>query len=99
MSLQVCHCGWSKVTTYQGLRTHQGKMGCTVRGVRVEQSEQQYMWGNAGYPNNQKDFGLDAYICIKAGGFLHKFLITCCVYFSHFHKQHDTLINNARLVE
>ncbi|XP_067435636.1 uncharacterized protein [Thunnus thynnus] len=39
-SLQVCHCGWSKVTTYQGLRTHQGKMGCTRKDVRVAESEQ-----------------------------------------------------------
>ncbi|XP_047194780.1 E3 ubiquitin-protein ligase TRIM21-like isoform X1 [Hippoglossus stenolepis] len=35
MMLQVCECGWSKVTTYQGLRIHQGKMGCTVKGVRI----------------------------------------------------------------
>ncbi|XP_053272637.1 uncharacterized protein LOC128430562 [Pleuronectes platessa] len=34
-SLQVCGCGWSKVTTYQGLRIHQGKMGCTEKGVRI----------------------------------------------------------------
>ncbi|XP_053272124.1 uncharacterized protein LOC128430166 isoform X2 [Pleuronectes platessa] len=35
MSFQVCVCGWSKVTSYHGLRTHQGKMGCTQRGVRI----------------------------------------------------------------
>lgn len=41
MSLQVCNCcGWSKVTTYQGLRTHQGKMGCTQKGMRIPESEQ-----------------------------------------------------------
>ncbi|XP_028261600.1 putative tripartite motif-containing protein 64B isoform X2 [Parambassis ranga] len=40
VSLQVCHCGWSSVTTYQGLRTHQGKMGCTAKGVRVSESKQ-----------------------------------------------------------
>ncbi|KAI3375691.1 hypothetical protein L3Q82_003997 [Scortum barcoo] len=40
MSYQVCHCGWSKVTTYQGLRTHQGKMGCTAKGMRIPESEQ-----------------------------------------------------------
>ncbi|XP_076018623.1 uncharacterized protein LOC143010265 isoform X2 [Genypterus blacodes] len=39
MSLQVCHCGWSKTTTYQGLRTHQGKMGCTAKGTSIPQSE------------------------------------------------------------
>ncbi|KAM3589929.1 uncharacterized protein V6R79_000134 [Siganus canaliculatus] len=41
MSLQVCGCcGWSKVTTYQGLRTHQGKMGCTPKGMRIPESDQ-----------------------------------------------------------
>ncbi|XP_022073390.2 uncharacterized protein LOC110967939 [Acanthochromis polyacanthus] len=40
MSYQVCHCGWSKVTTYQGLRTHQGKMGCTPKGMSIPQSAQ-----------------------------------------------------------
>ncbi|XP_045920707.1 uncharacterized protein LOC123980397 isoform X2 [Micropterus dolomieu] len=65
LSLQVCHCGWSKVTTYHGLRTHQGKMGCTKRGVKVEKSEQQYMWGNVGFTNNQKDLRLDVYASIK----------------------------------
>ncbi|XP_062416524.1 E3 ubiquitin-protein ligase TRIM39-like [Pungitius pungitius] len=40
MSHQVCHCGWSKVTTYHGLRTHQGKMGCTPRGMGIPESQQ-----------------------------------------------------------
>ncbi|XP_039997503.1 uncharacterized protein LOC120797724 [Xiphias gladius] len=40
MSLQVCNCGWSKVTTYHGLRTHQGKMGCTPNKMRIPESEQ-----------------------------------------------------------
>ncbi|XP_034412698.1 E3 ubiquitin-protein ligase TRIM21-like isoform X2 [Cyclopterus lumpus] len=40
MSYQSCHCGWSKVTTYQGLRTHQGKMGCTPKGMGIPESEQ-----------------------------------------------------------
>ncbi|XP_028991293.1 E3 ubiquitin-protein ligase TRIM39-like [Betta splendens] len=40
MSLQVCHCGWSKVTSYQGLRTHQGKMGCTPKGMGIPEREQ-----------------------------------------------------------
>ncbi|XP_047192064.1 E3 ubiquitin-protein ligase TRIM21-like isoform X6 [Scophthalmus maximus] len=39
MSLQVCHCGWNKVTSYQGLRIHQGKKGCTPRGARVPEGE------------------------------------------------------------
>ncbi|XP_037614108.1 uncharacterized protein LOC119481348 isoform X2 [Sebastes umbrosus] len=40
MSIQVCHCGWSSVTTYQGLRIHQGKMGCTLKGMKISESEQ-----------------------------------------------------------
>ncbi|KAL7375871.1 hypothetical protein ABVT39_025790 [Epinephelus coioides] len=41
MSLQVCGCcGWSKVTTYQGLRIHQGKMGCTPKGMHIPESQQ-----------------------------------------------------------
>ncbi|XP_049423532.1 uncharacterized protein LOC125883366 [Epinephelus fuscoguttatus] len=41
MSLQVCGCcGWSKHTTYQGLRIHQGKMGCTPKGMRIPESQQ-----------------------------------------------------------
>nr|XP_040038898.1 E3 ubiquitin-protein ligase TRIM21-like isoform X2 [Gasterosteus aculeatus aculeatus] len=40
MSHQVCHCGWSKVTTYQGLRTHQGMMGCTPKGKGIPESQQ-----------------------------------------------------------
>lgn len=41
MSLQTCSCcGWSKVTTYHGLRTHQGMMGCTPKGMRIPESEQ-----------------------------------------------------------
>ncbi|TKS93179.1 hypothetical protein D9C73_026834 [Collichthys lucidus] len=52
MSLQVCHCGWAKVTTYHGLRTHQGKMGCTPRGVKVEESQQLYTWGKPGFTSD-----------------------------------------------
>ncbi|XP_049423523.1 uncharacterized protein LOC125883364 isoform X2 [Epinephelus fuscoguttatus] len=67
MSLQVCGCcGWSKVTTYHGLRTHQGKMGCTPKGVTVAESEQQFMWGHVELTNNQKDIGLDVYASIKS---------------------------------
>ncbi|XP_078131785.1 uncharacterized protein LOC144534033 [Sander vitreus] len=40
MSLQVCHCGWSKMTSYHGLRTHQGMMGCTPKGMRIQEIEQ-----------------------------------------------------------
>ncbi|XP_023822128.1 titin-like isoform X2 [Oryzias latipes] len=43
-SLQVCPCcGWSKVTSYRGLRIHQGKMGCTQKGMRVMEHQQQYL--------------------------------------------------------
>ncbi|XP_010768098.1 uncharacterized protein, partial [Notothenia coriiceps] len=51
-SMQVCYCGWSKVTTYQGLRTHQGKMGCTPMGMSIPESDQfrftRYMFANIG---------------------------------------------------
>ena len=40
--LRVCHCGWSKVTTYQDLRTHQGKTGCTPKGITILENEQAY---------------------------------------------------------
>ncbi|XP_035772003.1 zinc-binding protein A33-like [Neolamprologus brichardi] len=40
MNEQVCHCGWTKYTTYHGLRVHQGMMGCTPKGMRIPQSEQ-----------------------------------------------------------
>ncbi|KAM6894269.1 uncharacterized protein PEZ65_021965 [Lycodopsis pacificus] len=62
MSLQQCHCGWSKVTTYQGLRIHQGKMGCTAKGQKAEEYGQPYVGGLADY---QKDFDLDVYTPIK----------------------------------
>lgn len=39
-SLQTCFCGWSNMTTYQGLRTHQGKMGCTPKGMTIPESKQ-----------------------------------------------------------
>ncbi|KAF6730664.1 Pyrin [Oryzias melastigma] len=55
MSLQVCHCcGWSKVTSYQGLRIHQGKKGCTPKGMRVMEHQQQYLFGQR---NSMLDFG------------------------------------------
>ncbi|XP_067379349.1 uncharacterized protein [Channa argus] len=60
MSLQVCHCGWSKVTTYHGLRTHQGKMGCLLKAASVADTEQQYMWAN--------DLRLDVYTSLKTAG-------------------------------
>ncbi|XP_022073395.2 uncharacterized protein LOC110967944 [Acanthochromis polyacanthus] len=52
LSLQVCHCGWSRMTTYQGLRIHQGKMGCTLKGMRIPR-EEQYKW------NKQQEADVD----------------------------------------
>ncbi|XP_070711296.1 uncharacterized protein [Pempheris klunzingeri] len=51
MSLQVCHCGWSKCTSYQGLRVHQGKMGCTPKGLRIPESGNLF-WQNSGQITN-----------------------------------------------
>ncbi|XP_023271138.1 serine/arginine repetitive matrix protein 1-like [Seriola lalandi dorsalis] len=40
-SLQVCQvCGWSKMTTYRGLRIHQGKKGCIPKGMKIQKTEQ-----------------------------------------------------------
>lgn len=39
-SLQVCTCGWAKITSFRGLRTHQGKRGCLReqrQGPRIDQ--------------------------------------------------------------
>ncbi|XP_040886907.1 mediator of DNA damage checkpoint protein 1-like isoform X4 [Toxotes jaculatrix] len=58
MSLQVCYCGWSKVTTYHGLRTHQGKMGCTPKGVMFVESELRCQWEHV-------DIKLDFYATTK----------------------------------
>ncbi|XP_057207487.1 nuclear pore complex protein Nup214 isoform X2 [Triplophysa rosa] len=30
-TLQTCICGWSKITSYRGLRIHQGKMKCLTK--------------------------------------------------------------------
>lgn len=40
-SLQVCTCGWAKITSFRGLRTHQGKRGC-LREQRQEPRIDQY---------------------------------------------------------
>ena len=68
MSQQTCHCGWSKVTTYHGLRVHQGRRGCTPRGVKVE-PQQQYMWGYVGLTNAQVDVKVDVRTSVTHGGF------------------------------
>ncbi|XP_022623905.1 uncharacterized protein LOC111238605, partial [Seriola dumerili] len=40
-SFQVCQiCGWSKMTTYRGLRIHQGKKGCIPKGMKIPKTEQ-----------------------------------------------------------
>lgn len=58
VSLQVCHCGWSSVTSYHGLRIHQGKMGCTPMGLRIPESEQ-HLWGNWWHGDERKDARLE----------------------------------------
>lgn len=45
MSLQKCHCGWSRVTTYRGLRIHQGGIGCMPKGKNIQQVDQSF-WRN-----------------------------------------------------
>ncbi|XP_051258384.1 nuclear factor 7, brain isoform X12 [Dicentrarchus labrax] len=56
MSLQVCHCGWSKCTSYHGLRTHQGMMGCTPKGMRIPEDEL-YKWRDPWDKSHQEDSG------------------------------------------
>lgn len=54
LSLMVCHCGWAKMTTYRGLRIHQGKMGCTAKGMKIpkkEEYDEKNLWDVEG---NQK---------------------------------------------
>ncbi|KAK2862913.1 hypothetical protein Q5P01_002446 [Channa striata] len=53
-SVQHCHCGWTKYTSYQGLRIHQGMMGCTPKGIRIPESEQ-HIWRNMWEGSHQKD--------------------------------------------
>ncbi|XP_072232912.1 uncharacterized protein [Leuresthes tenuis] len=66
MSLQLCqYCGWSKVTTYQGLRIHQGRMGCTLKGVRVAEPEQPYMRDYVVLTNAQMDPRLDIHTSFR----------------------------------
>ncbi|XP_047461294.1 proteoglycan 4-like isoform X3 [Mugil cephalus] len=67
MSLQVCHCcGWSKVTTHQGLRIHQGKNGCTPKGVRIAETQpQQCLWDYGGFPKIQTDLQVQISASIK----------------------------------
>lgn len=39
-SLQVCTCGWEKITSARGLKIHQGKRGCLGKqrqGTRIDQ--------------------------------------------------------------
>lgn len=39
MEQHFCHCGRS-FPTYHGLRVHQGRMGCTPKGMRIPESGQ-----------------------------------------------------------
>lgn len=45
--LQKCECGWEKVTTFQGLRIHQGKKKCGQKG------QQQPSTASAGVTKSQ----------------------------------------------
>ncbi|XP_043954294.1 titin-like isoform X4 [Gambusia affinis] len=66
MSLQVCHCcGWTKVTTHHGLRVHQGRMGCTPKGTRVAEPQQQYAWNHGGQTNINFSYKLDIQNTVK----------------------------------
>lgn len=66
MSLQVCGCcGWSKATTYQGLRIHQGRMGCTPKGASIPEPQQQYMWSFAGQTKADVSYKLDVWNTVK----------------------------------
>ena len=70
MSFHVCHCGWSKVTSDHGLRAHQEEMGCIHRCVRVEESDQLYMWVQVS--NNRTYHEMDLYTDDKTGEFCTK---------------------------
>ncbi|PWA19146.1 hypothetical protein CCH79_00019253 [Gambusia affinis] len=66
MSLQVCHCcGWTKVTTHHGLRVHQGRMGCTPKGTRDAEPQQQYAWNHGGQTNINFSYKLDIQNTVK----------------------------------
>ncbi|XP_060886786.1 uncharacterized protein LOC132958164 isoform X3 [Labrus mixtus] len=41
-SQQICDCGWTKWTTDRGLKIHQGRKGCTPKGLRIPQSDQHF---------------------------------------------------------
>lgn len=77
MSLQVCHCGWSKVTSHHGLRTHQGKMGCALKGAKVAEREQQYMWSTVGLSYAEKDVRMDVYSSLKTDSYSDMSLQVC----------------------
>uniref|UniRef100_A0AAQ6IDX0 B30.2/SPRY domain-containing protein n=1 Tax=Anabas testudineus TaxID=64144 RepID=A0AAQ6IDX0_ANATE len=77
MSLQVCHCGWSKVTSHHGLRTHQGKMGCALKGAKVAEREQQYMWSTVGLSYAEKDIRMDVYSSLKTDSYSDMSLQVC----------------------
>lgn len=60
-------------------------MGCTQRGVKVEESDQLYMWGQVGITDNQKYFGMDLYTADKTGEFCTKIpkCMLCSLVLSH----------------
>ncbi len=99
MSLQVCHCGWSKMTTYQGLRIHQGKMGCTPKGVRIPEREQ-YVWKNQWEEVDQKKHQPAKRATVKkevnalasTGGMLGQSSVSGPVYTLQVFASHKTLL-------
>ncbi len=45
-SLQVCTCGWAKITSFRGLRTHQGKRGCLREQRQWPRIDQYFLRSN-----------------------------------------------------
>lgn len=48
--LQICTCGWRKVTSFRGLRSHQGKKGC-LRGERQGPCIDYFLWKGSNQSN------------------------------------------------
>ncbi len=45
-SLQVCTCGWAKITSFSGLRIHQGKRGCFRKQRQGPHIDQYFLRSN-----------------------------------------------------
>lgn len=44
--LQVCTCGWTKMTSFRVLRTQQGKKGCLREQRQGSRIDQYFLWSN-----------------------------------------------------